>query len=47
VHFKALRKYLDGTRTPKQVERAVTADVERAARLLARGLPTFDSAAWQ
>jgi AcrR family transcriptional regulator len=41
VHFRALRRYLDGTRTPAQVRARVTADVHRAARLLGAGLDTF------
>lgn len=38
VQFAALRKHLDGTRTPSQVGRAVTRDVQAAARLLGGGL---------
>jgi AcrR family transcriptional regulator len=38
VQFGRLRKYLDGSRTPAQVHEAVTADVERAARVIAAGL---------
>jgi hypothetical protein len=30
--------YLDGSRTPSQVHEAVTADVERAAQVIANGL---------
>jgi AcrR family transcriptional regulator len=41
IHFRALRKYLDGTRTPDRVHRAVTADVRRAAGLIESGLRTF------
>ena len=38
VQFQALGKYLDGTRTPAQLHRAVSADVHRAARLIDTGL---------
>jgi AcrR family transcriptional regulator len=38
VQFGRLRKYLDGSRTPAQVHQAVTADVERAAKVIADGL---------
>jgi AcrR family transcriptional regulator len=38
VQFQALGKYLDGTRTPAQLHRAVSADVRRAARLIDTGL---------
>jgi AcrR family transcriptional regulator len=38
IQFRALSKYLDGTRTPAQVHQAVTADVHRAARLIDTGL---------
>jgi AcrR family transcriptional regulator len=38
VQYRALPKYLDGTRTPPQVHQAVTADVRRAARLISAGL---------
>ena len=38
VQFSRLRKYLDGSRTTAQVHEAVTADVERAARVIADGL---------
>jgi AcrR family transcriptional regulator len=38
VQFQALTKYLDGTRTPAEVHEAVTADVRRAARVIATGL---------
>jgi len=41
IQFQALRKYLDGTRTPAQVHQAVTADVERAARLIDHGVSSF------
>jgi AcrR family transcriptional regulator len=38
VQFGRLRMYLDGSRTPSQVHEAVTADVERAAQVIANGL---------
>jgi AcrR family transcriptional regulator len=38
IQFRSLTKYLDGTRTPAQVHRAVRADVRRAARLIDAGL---------
>jgi AcrR family transcriptional regulator len=41
VQYRALPKYLDGTRTPAQVHQAVTADVRRAARLISNGLDSF------
>ncbi|HEY2641100.1 MAG TPA: TetR family transcriptional regulator [Streptosporangiaceae bacterium] len=41
VQFHALSKYLDGTRTPAQVHRAVSADVHRAATLIDAGLRCF------
>jgi AcrR family transcriptional regulator len=41
VHFTALRKYLDDTRTPAAVFAAVTADVDAAAELLRTGLGSF------
>ena len=43
VHFTALRKYLDGIRSPAEVHDAVTADVEAAAQLIRAGL---DSRPW-
>ena len=42
VQFQSLRRHLDGTRAPEQIHRAVTADVERAARLIDTGLGSFD-----
>jgi hypothetical protein len=42
IQGRALRKYLDGTRTPAQVRRAVNADTRRAARLIDTGLGSFD-----
>jgi AcrR family transcriptional regulator len=41
IQYQALPRYLDGTRTPGQVHQAVTADVRRAARLVAAGLSSF------
>jgi AcrR family transcriptional regulator len=41
VHFTALRKYLDGARTPAAVYEAVTADVDAAAQLIRTGLEGF------
>jgi hypothetical protein len=41
VQFRALSKYLDGTRTPAKVRQAVTADVHRAAQLITAGLRSF------
>jgi hypothetical protein len=41
VQYRALTRYLDGTRTPAQVHQAVTTDVRRAARLVSDGLESF------
>jgi AcrR family transcriptional regulator len=41
IHYRALRKYADGSRTPAQLRAAVTAEVRRAARLLDDGLGSF------
>jgi hypothetical protein len=41
IQFQALSKYLDGTRAPAQLHRAVTADVRRAAQLINAGLSSF------
>jgi len=41
IQFQSLSRYLDGTRTPAQVHRAVTADVRRAAQLIETGLSSF------
>ena len=41
VQFTALRRYLDGTRTPPQIQQAVTAEVRRAADLITSGLAAF------
>jgi AcrR family transcriptional regulator len=43
IQFRALSKYLDGTRTPVQVHQAVTAEVNRAAQLIDAGLRSFPS----
>ena len=37
IQFRALRRYLDGTRTTAEVREAVTAEVRRAARLIDDG----------
>jgi AcrR family transcriptional regulator len=41
IQFQALSKYLDGTRTPAEVHQAVSAEVNRAARLIDGGLRSF------
>jgi AcrR family transcriptional regulator len=41
IQYQALPKYLDGTRSPAQVRQAVTADVRRAAELVATGLSSY------
>jgi hypothetical protein len=41
IQFQALSKYLDGTRTPERVHRAVAADVCSAAQLIDTGLNSF------
>jgi AcrR family transcriptional regulator len=41
VQFRSLRAHLAGDRTPAEVKDAVSADVERAARLLEAGLGSF------
>jgi MftR C-terminal domain len=41
IQYRALPKYLDGVRTPAQVHQAVTAEVQRAARLVSSGLDSF------
>jgi AcrR family transcriptional regulator len=41
IQYQALSKYLDGTRSPARVHQAVTADVRRAAELVASGLNSF------
>jgi AcrR family transcriptional regulator len=45
IHAQALRKYLNGTRTPAQIQQAVTADVHRAARLIDTGLNSLTTRA--
>jgi AcrR family transcriptional regulator len=41
IQFQSLRKHLGGTRPPAQVHAAVTADVHRAAQLIATGLSSL------
>lgn len=41
IQFQSLRKHLGATGTPEQIHQAVTADVERAARLIDSGLRSF------
>jgi AcrR family transcriptional regulator len=41
IQFQALSKYLDGTRTPAQVHQAVSAEVNRAVRVIDHGLRSF------
>ncbi len=41
IPFQALSNYLDGTRSPSEVQQAVTADVRRAAQLISTGLSSF------
>lgn len=41
IQYRALPRYLDGTRTPAEVHQAVTGDVHRAARLISIGLDSF------
>jgi AcrR family transcriptional regulator len=43
IQFRALSKYLDGTRTPAQVHQAVGAEVNRAAQVIETGLRSFAS----
>ncbi|MFE9094182.1 TetR family transcriptional regulator [Streptomyces sp. NPDC007264] len=45
IQFQSLGKHLDGTRTATQIHEAVTADVRRAAELIAAGLNSFEGAA--
>jgi AcrR family transcriptional regulator len=45
VHFTALRKCLDGTRTPGEVCEAVAAEVDAAALLIRAGLDSYPRAA--
>jgi AcrR family transcriptional regulator len=42
IQFQALDMYLDDTRTPEQLQQAVTAHVNRAARLIDTGLSHFN-----
>ena len=44
IQFQALSKDLDGSRTPAQVHQAVSAEVNRAAQVIDRGLRSFASA---
>jgi AcrR family transcriptional regulator len=44
VYFQALRRYLDGTRSPSDVRERVGHDVRRAAAVIDRGLRTIRSA---
>jgi AcrR family transcriptional regulator len=41
IQFRELGRHLDGTRTTEQLQQAVTARVERAARLIDTGLASF------
>jgi AcrR family transcriptional regulator len=41
IQFQSLRKHLDRIHTPARIRKAVTADVERAARLIDTGLHSF------
>jgi AcrR family transcriptional regulator len=41
IQYRALPKYLDGTRTAVQVHQAVGAEVRRAARLISAGLDSL------
>ncbi|MFF3909192.1 TetR/AcrR family transcriptional regulator [Streptomyces sp. NPDC001848] len=43
VQFRSIGMRLRTARTPERLRRAVTADVHRAARLVGRGLDTFDT----
>jgi len=43
IQFRALSRYLDGTRTPAEVHQAVTADVHRAAHLIGTPAPGYSS----
>jgi hypothetical protein len=47
VQFRALGRYLDGTRTPAELHRAVSADVHHAARLIDTGLSSFPVLSWR
>ncbi|MEY9962645.1 AcrR family transcriptional regulator [Streptacidiphilus sp. MAP12-16] len=41
IQFRALGRYLDGTRTPAELHEAVSTEVRRAARLIDAGLGSF------
>jgi AcrR family transcriptional regulator len=41
IQYRALPRYLDGTRTPAEVYQEVTADVGRAGHLISSGLDSF------
>lgn len=41
VQFRSISRHLAATHTPEHIQAAVTADVERAARLLQNGLGAF------
>ncbi|MCS7483911.1 TetR/AcrR family transcriptional regulator [Umezawaea endophytica] len=41
VQFQALRKHLDANQTPEEIAKAVTADVQRAANTINKGLTTL------
>jgi AcrR family transcriptional regulator len=41
VQRQAMRRYLDGARTPARAHRAISADVDRAAQLIDNGLRSF------
>ena len=41
IQYRALPKYLDGTRTPAEVRQVVAGDVRRAARLISIGLDSL------
>lgn len=43
VQYRALGQYLDETRTPEQINQAVTADVRRAAALIEGGLGSLSA----
>ena len=44
IQFQELGRFLDETRTPDQLHRAVTGQVERAARLIDAGLSSYPTA---
>jgi AcrR family transcriptional regulator len=41
VQFRGMGKFLDGARGPAEIQRLVTEDVEKAARLIGAGLATL------